>query len=254
MQRFCKKNLYLIHGWGFGNRVMENLVPHLDKKYHTSLLEMPGYGTGRSGSDRNSKDIDAVADALIPNITTKSILCGWSLGGMVATRIAGKMKNRIDALALVASTPCFVRKADWPHGIEKNLLENMQQRITGGEKEKVLKEFSLLVAKGDALSKDILRKLYSLIADGTPAENTLQDGLNILKQTDLRADFEKLDCPVILILADSDHLIATTTGEAAKKICKNAQTIYLESAGHAPFISRPMEFCDLLSTSLKDIS
>lgn len=246
-----KDHFYLIHGWGFDSRVMNAITPCLEENYKTSFLNMPGYGSDTVSGD--SKDIDSIANALMSEITKDCILGGWSLGGMVAIRIAAKIKNKVKALVLINSTPCFVRKPDWSHGMEKNLIENMCQRINDGEKEKVLKEFALVVAKGDASSNNVLRKLYSLLSNNLPDKNTLKDGLSILINADLRKDLEQLMCPVILILAENDQLIARSSGTAIKKLCANPRIEHVQSAGHAPFISRPSEFCNILNNRLKDI-
>ncbi len=45
-------------------------------------------------------------------------LIGWSLGGLLATRIALTTPARIIKLMNVTSSPYFIKEGDWP-GIEK---------------------------------------------------------------------------------------------------------------------------------------
>lgn len=248
MQTNNEEQIYLIHGWGFDSRVMNDCILLLEKKYRTSLLDMPGYGPART--QEVPKDIDSMTDALIRKITPGCILAGWSLGGMIAIRMAGRLKNKIRAIVLIASTPCFSKKDGWPHGVEKTLIEKMQQRITNGETEKVLKEFALLIAKGDVNSRKIAKKLYSMAQNRLPDVDVLNNGLDILMNVDLRNDIAQLECPVVLFLADNDHLVANETGEAMKSICKDLHVVHMDSAGHAPFISRPDEFCSQLNAGL----
>ena len=42
-------------------------------------------------------------------------LVGWSLGGLAAMRWALDAPASLKSLTLVASSPCFVQRADWPH-------------------------------------------------------------------------------------------------------------------------------------------
>ena len=226
-------------------------MPYLNKHFRTMLIDMPGYAKG--SSYHGHFDIDALANALVPAIPEKSILCGWSLGGIVAIRIAGILKNRIKALALITSTPCFIRKEDWLPGIDKVLIETMHEKIAAGEKEKVLKEFALLIASGGADKKLVLRKLNAMIPDQLPDRKVLEDGLKVLIETDLREGLQSLTIPVVMLLSDNDQLIAMETGQEMKKIFPAAKIHYMNSSGHAPFISMPEEFCNRLISSLQDV-
>ena len=227
------------------------MLPQLEQQYQTTVLDIPGYG--KNISDTNTKNIDEIADALIPKIKKESIIGGWSLGGMLAIRIASKLKERIRALVLIASTPCFVKKRDWPHGVDVTMIEEMSARIICGEKEKVLKEFALLVAKGDVVSKKIIRQLHSLLTSNLSNENALVYGLDILMKADLREELQQLKSTIVLLQPENDQLIMKSTGEAVKKINPGLRLEYIKASGHAPFLSSPKELCNILNSCLGDI-
>src|SRR5690606_11195893 len=112
--------LCFIHGWAFDSRVLENLASQFTST-KVQLIDLPGYGKKQSANQPT--DIDAVAEAVLPEIPANSVLIGWSLGGMIAIRIAHKIPDAIRAVILLASTPCFVKKNDWPFGVERSLIQ-----------------------------------------------------------------------------------------------------------------------------------
>lgn len=241
----------MIHGWGFDNTVFAPVLLPLEKYFTVTTLNMPGYG--KNETYMTPVALDDIADTLIPKITAGCILGGWSLGGMVATRICAKLENMISALVLIASPPCFTCRKDWPYGVERSAIEKMIKQIQAGEKDRILNEFTLLVAAGDCNARKVIRILHSLAKSNTASEAVLIDGLNILADMDLRDDLQKLTCPVVSVLAEQDSLVPVPAGNITKLSCQKHRTVVLPSTGHAPFISRPEEFTSLLMNKLQEV-
>lgn len=238
----------IIHGWGFDSQVMAGLAVDLSLCWNTCLIDMPGYGHNQVTDLPQS--IDHIADNLISVIPPHSILLGWSLGGMVAIKIAHLMQNKISAIILLASTPCFVKKHDWPHGIESTLIDDMANRVStedGG----VLQEFAGLTARGDMCPKETIRELKSLCKMNRADPCALRHGLDILIDTDLRKELSELRCQMIMLLGDRDRLVISSTGNAAREINSSLQLHYIKASGHAPFISRRKETADAINKSLR---
>lgn len=251
MQAITSNHICLLHGWGFDSGVMKDLARDLEQDNRVSLLELPGY-PGALPAGR-MPDLDAIVEVISREIPHGSILAGWSLGGMIAIRIAGRLRETIKALVLIASTPCFTAKADWPHGIKANLIERMARRIAAGDREKVLTEFTMLVAKGDADETRTVRRLNSFKADKSASNEVLIHGLDFLVNADLRDELARLSCPVFMLLGENDHLVTAATGAATKKIYPSVRLEYVETAGHAPFISRPQKFQEVFNGYLREI-
>lgn len=243
--------LGIIHGWGFDSQVMAGLAAELSPSWNTHLIDMPGYGHNHVASF--SRSIDNIASNLISAIPPHSILVGWSLGGMVAIKIAHSMRGKIKAIILLASTPCFVRKHDWPHGIESPQIKNMVKRVST-ENDEVLREFAGLTARGDISPKETIREFRLLHKMNKVDPRALLQGLDILINTDLRIELSELKCRVIMLLGDRDQLVASSTGNAARKILPSLQLNYMKETGHAPFISKRKESAEAINNSLRACS
>lgn len=230
--------LVLLPGWGFDGRIFSDLTAVLTEQYNRqiTMLDLPDYDEGKNITAKSG--LDATIEPLLPMVTANTVLVGWSLGGMAAIRMAVKSMHAVSAVVLLASTPCFVNKQDWPHGIDKWQIDRMSEQLqTTAGLQKVLRDFSTIVAMGDVSPKETAAKLNKLvIADDTNRRRLLQ-GLDILGNSDLRGDIRRLTCRVIMLLAENDRLIANTTGAATRALCPSLELDYIPRTGHAPFIS-----------------
>jgi len=228
--------VFLIHGWGLGSGVWETFSECLPIGWQVQTIDLPGYGLPLRGACVSS-DIDAIADQLMAQVPAGAILIGWSLGGMVAIKLAERLGNKIRGLMLLASTPCFVKKPDWPHGIEVGLLRNMASNL-GSNRDKILQSFIMEIGLGDPSPRNTIRFLQGISTNNTLSLDILSSGLEILGRVDLRTNISSLACPVGMVLGKNDHLIAYSTGQATQSLCPQTQLFIIEKAGHVPFISQ----------------
>jgi pimeloyl-[acyl-carrier protein] methyl ester esterase len=97
---------------GIWEDVIEALVDH----YRVTYLDLPGYGYSRSaGSGPSLESLSRTIAAVAP---PRAVWIGWSLGGMIVQRLAIDAPERVTRLVLVGSSPCFVRRPDWPHALD----------------------------------------------------------------------------------------------------------------------------------------
>lgn len=241
----------LLPGWGFDGTVFTGLAAVLSEQYHrkVKILDFPGFGDRKNIQIKAG--LDAIIEPLMPRITTKTTLVGWSMGGMAAIRMAVKLKNRVSSVILLASTPCFVKKKDWPHGVDKRQINRMSRQLRSvSGTQKVLRDFSTIVAMGDRAPRTTAACLQTLLSTNNADVYSLQQGLKILGEGDLREDLEHLTCRVVMLLAENDRLIAATTGTAIKEFCPGLILDFIRQSGHAPFISELHQTAALLNQYL----
>lgn len=242
-----RNTICFLHGWGFDSQILSGIAAELSADRNTMLVDLPGYGNNRN--EILSADIDSIVDYLVSIIPQDAIVAGWSLGGMLAIKIAHRFRDRIKAIILLSSTPCFVKREDWPHGIEQPLIQDMKERLSSNIGA-VLQEFAGLVAKGGPSSKQTLRELKLLLKSNHVEPDALLTGLDILSHVDLRKEFSELQCNMMLLLGKSDRLITPGTGSASMFIQPLLQLYEIESAGHAPFLSNKNESAEIISRYL----
>lgn len=224
--------LVLWHGWGMHPAVWDTLVAQLPLA--CTGVALPGYA-GRPDSPPH--ELDAWVDALMAPVRAPMTLCGWSLGAMLALRAAQRHPAKVDRLVLMAATPRFVQGADWPHGMTPQALAQFTQGVAS-EPATALKRFMALFNQHDVNQRAIGRELARALAvDPLPGVATLVAGLNVLRDTDLRAELARIHQPALLLHGAHDPLMPLAGAQWLAAALPQATLVVLPDAAHAPFLS-----------------
>jgi pimeloyl-[acyl-carrier protein] methyl ester esterase len=79
-----------------------------------------------------------------------------------------------------------------------------------------------------------------------PSVEVLEGGLEILRQDDLRAELDDLPLPFLRIYGYLDGLVPRRIAEELEARWPDSSSVVMEKAAHAPFISHPDEFTQLI--------
>jgi len=244
-QRFGRgADLVLLHGWGLNAGVWSDIIPALAKRFRVYAVDLPGYGRSRAVST----GINAAADAIAAAIPTGSIVCGWSMGGLVAQRLVLRHPRKVAALALAGSSPCFVERDDWPHAMKAQTIDAFAATLRDGGAS-ALADFVRLSALNGARPRAAIRTLSQRIGEGAaPPSATLEEGLEWLRSTDARAQTRSLRLPVLVIHGQRDMVAPIGAGRWLAEAIPSARLIELGDAAHAPFITHRDEFVHALES------
>ena len=225
----------MLHGWGMDAALLRPLAEPLSQRFHIRLPPLPGHGAPCIPSDT---PLDDWADALADAIPEPTVWLGWSLGGMLALRIAARRPRQVTALILLTATPSFVTRENWPHGVAPEVLANFQTAIAT-DPAKTLARFAALQVRGDAQTGQQLRTLRKRLSTAPlPEKPALADGLRILAKADLREDLAHLQQPVLAVLGAQDTLMPAASGEAMQRLNPDVHVEIIPEAAHLPFLSR----------------
>lgn len=224
--------LVLVHGWGLHGGVFAPLVDRLSGRYQLHLPDLPGHGHSRN--DAMPLTLQACVAEILAR-TPPAAWLGWSLGGLFALH-AASISPQVRGLALVAATPRFVRGQDWSHAVEASVFEqfgrDLQQDYRG-----TLERFLALDTIGSEHARAELRTLKeNLYARGEPAPQALRQGLDLLRQTDLRAALPTLSIPSRWISGNRDRLVSPTAMREAAALTPGGRHVDIAGGGHAPFL------------------
>lgn len=227
----------LIHGWAMHGGIFAPLTRLLAERFTVHLVDLPGHGL----SAERERDFDARACAHnIADATPPAVWIGWSLGGLVALHAALERPAQVRALALIASNARFVLGDDWPHGVAHEVFAQFSDGLRDDWRRTVAR-FLALEAYGSDRAQAELRDLKAQVFErGEPALAVLQQGLDALDRSDLRAGVSHLTMPNLWIAGRRDRLVPPAAMRWAAETAPNGR--YLDfSAGHAPFLSHPEE-------------
>ena len=186
--------------------------------------------------------LDAIVDQLSAQFTEPLALCGWSMGGQIATRWALRDPRQVQRLVLVASTPCFAERADWQHGMPQDTLRQFAAELEQ-DYAATLRRFLGLQVRGSEGERELLAALRaSLSSRGEPDPDALRAGLDILRDLDLRDALPEVRQPALVIAGERDRLSPPQASHYLAQAMPNARAVEIRGAAHAPFLSHRDEF------------
>jgi len=232
-------NCIFVHGWAMNSAVWEACRPLLPPWINAVFVDLPGHG---SMAGINVDDLDGYVQALMPLSHRPVLWVGWSLGALALIRLAELYPERVAALFLVAATPCFVQRNDWPCAVEQQTFTTFAQSLEQNQ-EKTISRFLCLQMKGVADARQQVRQLQQYMNQrGMASSRALTAGLQILIDSDLRQTLKQLDCSVSWFLGGQDVLIPPQLADTLHKLYREHKIYFQPEAGHAPFLSHPRAF------------
>lgn len=246
-------DLLLVHGWAMHGGIWPaSLLAVLEQNFRLHIVDLPGHG--RSAPLSESFTLERVSDLLCQYVRARLTgpVCwlGWSLGGMLVANIAARQSKLVTRLVLVSSSLRFCKAENWPHAMDASVLELFAAQLRKDYRA-TLSRFLALQFRGDSHAREGLRNLREqLFARGEADSETLNEGLKILLDDDLRWQANKISQPLQLIGGQYDSLTPAAALKAIACEFPLAQTAIIKGAGHAPFISHADDFQQQLMTFL----
>ncbi len=236
--------LLVLHGWGMNSGVWQAVKEPLQTAYCITWVDLPGHGLNR---DIEANSLADIVNLIMPLITHKTHVLGWSLGGLIAQAMVQSSPQTFRSLTLVASTPRFSQGKDWQHAMSHQVLDQfagqLAEDLTG-----TLKRFIALQFMGVKHAKDLQRSLVSNILQNPAQYSALKLGLKLLKNSDYR--HYNSGIPQHWILAGRDRLVPLTVNEDLQAVRPADQISVIPDAGHAPFMTHPDEFMSCVNDFL----
>lgn len=232
-------DLVLIHGWGMHSGIWGGVIRDLALRYRVHAVDLPGYGASPACQPY---DLDALARSVADVAPNRAAVIGWSLGGLVAQRWALEQPDQVKRLMLVGSTPCFVQRPDWPHGVAAEVLQNFARELERDYAATLLRFLSLQARNGEHVRSVMKYLRVALFARGVPAVDVLAAGLGILLDSDLRRSASALSVPLYVLHGERDALAPADAARWLAGTCGDAVLNVIPGCAHAPFLSHPETF------------
>jgi pimeloyl-[acyl-carrier protein] methyl ester esterase len=227
-----------LSGWGFRPQLFSSFAKQLPGD--ATFLEFP--------SLRSVDSIDNAIDQLLCSIPSKSIIIGWSLGGLIALKLSVLFPNTCQRLILMATTPKFAQTQDW-QGIDSTKINYFLNHFRSHFID--LMNYFIKLINYPNKNKHIkqLIKDYHVSAADRYNKESLFRYLELLFYTDLRDAYAMLTIPTLHLLGGNEGIIVCNDTQL-KRLNSNVNITTIKQSGHAPFLTHSNECLKHIKTFL----
>ncbi len=248
--------LIFIHGAFMDLHMWDPQVDHFADRYHVIRYDLRGHGkTGPTSTPKYSMemfadDLQVLLDALDVHHV---ILCGLSLGGMIAQTFALKYQAMLKALVLADTAVSmsltlsdkFQRYILFPKWVMKLTI-----RWMGVERFTRYSFWLAKVTRSEAwLSRDVGTRSY---LEDRMLRITMEEYLKIydaIYEFDL-LDLGRIDVPTLIAIGEHESGSVYRHAEEMRRRISGAQKVIVPGAGHTSNMEKPSEFNAILDEFL----
>ncbi|HEY5774559.1 MAG TPA: alpha/beta fold hydrolase [Xanthomonadales bacterium] len=234
--------LVLLHGWAMHSGIWGGLVDDLAAEFRVNLVDLPGHGVNRHV--QLSPDLNEVAEQIL-SCVPPAVWLGWSLGGLVTLAAALRQPQSVRKAVPVAATPCFSKRPGWDCGVDIDTQQAFSDGLEN-DPEATLARFWLQCFDDGGASDSMQRLGKSSVSDDLPTQDAMQTGLRLLYSNDLSAELSTCRVPTLFVGGTRDRTIRPESFSRAAALMPDASCSLIRAGSHAPFISHPDRFLDII--------
>ena len=229
--------LVLIHGWGLHGGLWGPLIDVLAENFTVMLVDLPGHGYSEKPQSLTVNTMTQAVSSVLEGLDKPATVLGWSMGAFVAFELARQFPDRFERLVWIAGTPSFVRRKGWSVGMDPQTLESFADGLRKDYRA-TLKRFISLNG-GMGTDRPLLKTMQQRAFErGDVDVSILEQGLDILRDSDIRDALVQSTVPMLMVQGSHDRLVHPDTVSAVADL-RDIESLQIEGAGHAPFLTEP---------------
>ncbi|HPF45896.1 MAG: 3-oxoadipate enol-lactonase [Alphaproteobacteria bacterium] len=213
-------------------RLWDSLSKYLDKSYRIIRFDKRGHGLSDISNTPYtikllSQDVIALMDYLK---IEKAILCGISVGGMIAQQVASSFPNRLRGVILCNTSPRIGTEEFW-----KERIKLIKNEGINSQADAILDRWFSARFKSENKAEIVGWKnmLTRTTLEGYVAT------CEALRITDLSHVVEKITVPALCIASDEDLVTTPKNVQDMAMMIEDATFVRIDGAGHLPPIEQP---------------
>lgn len=245
-----------VHGAFMDLHMWDPQIEHFADRYQVIRYDLRGHGkTGPSSAstyrmEMFADDLGALIEALDVH---QMILCGLSLGGMIAQAFAMKYQPMLKALVLVdtaVSTTLTLSDKFQRYILFPKWMMMATIRLFGVERFIRFSFWAAKVTRSEAwLSRDVGTRSY---LEDRMLRITMEEYMKIyhaIYEFDI-VDLETIDVPTLIAIGEHESGSVYRHAEEMRRLIPGAQKIIVPGAGHTSNMEKPAEFNTILDEFL----
>ena len=236
--------LIFLHGVGSDKSAWAPQLAHFGAIRRTIAIDYPGYGESEPLCDGPGAPHDRFADAVTATLDVlgieQAIVCGLSLGGVVAIALATRAPGRVAALVLADT---FAFHPDGAAILERSLAasENMAAMAEA-------RVPALLACDPDPA---MVADLVTVMARIDPAAFWI--GSQAVWPADQRERVATIAVPTLILCGVDDAVTPPMLSDELAALIPHATLVMIDAAGHLPNLEQPAAFNSALDAFLDEV-
>lgn len=233
-----QKPIILLHGLFGTASNFDQTIKYLSKKRHVVLPILPIFEMPLI-----KLSLDGLVDYLQKFIRHKGYenfyLLGNSLGGHLALLLALKLKKKVSALILTASSglyesafgTTFPRREDYYY---------------------IRKKMELTFYDPNHVTEEMVEEVYGIVSNRASALRIVKTAKSAIRNN-VGDRLHDLKIPTLLVWGKQDTITPPFVAEKFDSMLPNSELHILDKCGHAPMLERPKIFNKILETFLDKV-
>jgi len=244
--------IVLIHGFSFSSEMWHDQIEMLKdykKNFRIIAYDLRGHGQSEVGDGQYT--LELFVDDLIALLDylkiTKTILCGFSMGGYIALRAIERNPDRFSALILCDTTSVAdsneakIRRSDSIKLIKK---QGVAQFAEGFLK-------AIFAPKTFETNPDAINQIRRIILANS-ALGVCGALLAMAARTDTTQSLSKISVPALVLVGEHDSVTPPIAAKNMHDRIPNSKLHLIENAAHMSNLENPSMFNERLTEFLAD--
>jgi len=239
------------HGLGTDQSIWAQLLDLLPGGHSALLFDLPGAGPllPESFDPDDYRSLASFADDLLDLLdeigVTRCRYVGHSVSGMIGALAAIEEPQRFEQLLLLNASPRYLNAPGYIGGFDQTDLEGLFDAMTSNYQAWVA-GFAQMVVAADlpGAVADFSRGLLAMRPDFTVRI------ARMIFESDVRHLLRELDVPTVLIHSRVDVAVPAAVAEYLRDHIANAALSWIETSGHLPHLTAPVEVARILGAHL----
>lgn len=177
--------------------------------------------------------LETMASALLQEYPGELILCGASMGGMLAMEAARQAPQRVRGLALLGTTAR--PETDDMRKLREGAIELFAQ---GRMREVLEPNVPLAFHPAQAADPGMVQAYFDLVMRAG-AEQLIRQNRAVIARPDARLHLPLLRCPVLVMCGDADQLTPPECSREIASLVPHAELVMVPQCGHMLTMEKP---------------
>lgn len=177
--------------------------------------------------------LPAMAAALLEETEGELILCGASMGGMLAMEAARQAPRRVRGLALLGTSA----RPETPE--MRTLRENAIVLFGQGRAEEVIRPNVAFAFAPENAQNEALVQAYLGFVLAAGAEQLIRQNRAVIERPDARTHLPKVGCPTLVLCGENDALTPPECAREIAALVPGAELQLLPCCGHMLTMEQP---------------